>query len=59
MPGRLYPSDAADSLYNTHTSPTFQSEMEPETKMAVPERAMKPPVAKLAIDNQMLHQDAT
>ena len=30
MPGRLYPSDAADSLYNTHTSPTFQSEMEPK-----------------------------
>eukprot|EP00439_Symbiodinium_sp_Y106_P046396 s2110_g5.t3 len=27
---RLYPSDAADSLYNTHTSPTFQSEMEPK-----------------------------
>ena len=47
MPGRLYPSDAADSLYNTHTSPTFQSEMEPN-KMCGGE-SNRPLVAKLAI----------
>ncbi|CAE7815953.1 unnamed protein product [Symbiodinium sp. CCMP2456] len=51
---RLYPSDAADSLYNTHTSPTFQSEMEPETKTAVPGSAMRPPVTKLASDTHIL-----
>ena len=31
--GRLYRSDADDSLYNTHTSPTYQSEMELDKKI--------------------------